>query len=112
MPGQVHFPFPTFPQSILADALTEIMEKGLVKAVGVCNYNVQQLSELQSILGKRGIPLASNQVSPLDFMQILPACYPVPCLCFLCSPFSTFKLVLLSADTDCPDCATTQEEGL
>lgn len=59
---QVHFPFPTFPQSILADALTEIMEKGLVKAVGVCNYNVQQLSELQSILGKRGIPLASNQV--------------------------------------------------
>lgn len=60
---QVHFPFPTFPQSILADALTEIMDKGLVKAVGVCNYNLQQMSELQSLLCKRGIALASNQVS-------------------------------------------------
>ena len=48
---------------MLADALTEIMEKGLVKAVGVCNYNTQQLSELQGLLSKRGIALASNQVS-------------------------------------------------
>lgn len=59
---QVHFPFPTFPQQVLADALTEIMEKGLVKAVGVCNYDLKQLTQLNEILSKRGIPIASNQV--------------------------------------------------
>ena len=59
---QVHFPFPTFSQQVLADALTEALEGGQVKAVGVCNYNVKQLEELHSILDGRGIPLASNQV--------------------------------------------------
>jgi len=59
---QVHFPFPTFPQQVLADALTEVMEKGLVKAVGVCNYDLKQLTQLNDILSKRGIPIASNQV--------------------------------------------------
>jgi diketogulonate reductase-like aldo/keto reductase len=47
---------------VLADALTEIMEKGLVKAVGVCNYDLKQLTQLNEILSKRGIPIASNQV--------------------------------------------------
>ena len=59
---QVHFPFPTFPQGVLADALTEAMERGLVKAVGVCNYDAKQLTQLNDILSKRGIPIASNQV--------------------------------------------------
>ena len=59
---QVHFPFPTFPQQVLADALTEALESKRVKAVGVCNYNARQLEELHGILDRRGIPLASNQV--------------------------------------------------
>jgi len=46
---------------VLADALTEVMEKGLVKAVGVCNYDLKQLTQLNDILSKRGIPIASNQ---------------------------------------------------
>ena len=62
---QVHFPFPTFPQQLLADALAEALDSGLVNAVGVCNYNVQQLQDLNGKLSKRGIPLASNQVPAL-----------------------------------------------
>lgn len=68
---QVHFPFPTYPQQVLADALTEIIDKGTVRAVGVCNYNVQQMQELGSILGRRGISLASNQVTLLLANTIL-----------------------------------------
>ncbi len=54
------------PSQVLADALTEIMEKGFVKAVGVCNYDLKQLTQLNEILSKRGIPLASNQVSNMS----------------------------------------------
>lgn len=39
------------------------MDLGLVKAVGVCNYDSKQLGEIHSVLAARGIPLASNQVN-------------------------------------------------
>lgn len=58
---QVHFPFPTFPQQLLADALADAVEGGRVKAVGVCNYGLKELTELEGLLRKRDIPLASNQ---------------------------------------------------
>ncbi|KAL3139425.1 hypothetical protein ABBQ38_003756 [Trebouxia sp. C0009 RCD-2024] len=59
---QIHFPFPFFKQTTLADGLQEAMDLGLTTAVGVCNYNTAQLEEMHSLLDRKGIPLATNQV--------------------------------------------------
>ncbi|KAI9114551.1 hypothetical protein K1719_014249 [Acacia pycnantha] len=45
------------------DGLGDAFEQGLVKAVGVSNYNEKRLREAYEKLKKRGIPLASNQVN-------------------------------------------------
>ncbi|XP_039131524.1 uncharacterized oxidoreductase At1g06690, chloroplastic [Dioscorea cayenensis subsp. rotundata] len=45
------------------DGLGDAVEKGLVKAVGVSNYNERRLRDAYDRLKKRGIPLASNQVN-------------------------------------------------
>jgi len=44
------------------EGLADAVEMGLVRAVGVSNFNTQQLEDAIEALGKRGIPLASNQV--------------------------------------------------
>ena len=62
---QVHFPFPFFSQELLASAMTQLYQEGVIKAVGVCNYNVDQTRTLHALLAKQGIPLASNQVCRL-----------------------------------------------
>ena len=59
---QIHFPFPFFKQTTLADGLQEAVDLGLTAAVGVCNYNTAQLEEMHSLLDKKSIPLATNQV--------------------------------------------------
>jgi aryl-alcohol dehydrogenase-like predicted oxidoreductase len=58
----IHFPFPSFSQEVLMSALEESLDLGLTKAVGVSNYNKEQLEKAYEILDKRGIPLASNQI--------------------------------------------------
>lgn len=59
---QVHFPFPSFPQSTLADGLQEALDLGLCSHVGVCNYDRSQLDKLQGLLEKKGTALVTNQV--------------------------------------------------
>ncbi len=60
---QVHFPAPSFlSQSGLMDALADEVEQGRVKAVGVSNYNAEQLREAHRLLAGRGVPLAVNQM--------------------------------------------------
>ncbi|WP_295619588.1 aldo/keto reductase [Chamaesiphon sp. GL140_3_metabinner_50] len=60
---QVHFPAPSFlSQSGLMDALADEVEQGRVKAVGVSNYNAEQLREAHRLLARRGVPLAVNQM--------------------------------------------------
>jgi len=44
------------------DAIADVYEEGLISAVGVSNYNPEQLKRAYDILGNRGIKLASNQV--------------------------------------------------
>ncbi|KAG0602101.1 hypothetical protein M758_11G160500 [Ceratodon purpureus] len=44
------------------DGLGDAVEQGLVKAVGVSNYNEKRLRAAHDQLSKRGIALASNQV--------------------------------------------------
>jgi len=69
---QIHFPFPTYPQNILAAGLQEAMDLGLVKAVGVCNYNAAQTEKMHSLLAKHNIPLASNQAGHQNSHYFVP----------------------------------------
>lgn len=46
----------------LADSLAEAYKRGLIKAVGVSNYNLEETKRMFLALQKHNIPLASNQV--------------------------------------------------
>ncbi len=59
---QIHWPFPPLPIEKWVNCLADAYEEGLVQAVGVSNYNADQLQRAHDTLSKRNIPLASNQV--------------------------------------------------
>lgn len=59
---QIHFPMPPLSIETWADALADMVSLGLVRAVGVSNFNEVQMRRAYTTLAKRGIPLASNQV--------------------------------------------------
>jgi aryl-alcohol dehydrogenase-like predicted oxidoreductase len=59
---QIHWPLPPVSVETWADALADAAQAGLVRAVGVSNYNEQQMRAANAVLAKRGVPLASNQV--------------------------------------------------
>jgi aryl-alcohol dehydrogenase-like predicted oxidoreductase len=59
---QVHWPMPPVPIETWMDALAEAVQLGHVRAVGVSNYNVDQMRRAHQALARRGVPLASNQV--------------------------------------------------
>ena len=58
---QIHFPFPTYSNEVLVEAMTQLHQEGLIGAVGVCNFNTEQMRSIHGLLAKQGIPLASNQ---------------------------------------------------
>jgi len=58
----VHFPLPPRAVEIWVEALAEVKEAGLVRAVGVSNYNSGQLRRAHAVLARHNIPLACNQV--------------------------------------------------
>jgi aryl-alcohol dehydrogenase-like predicted oxidoreductase len=59
---QIHWPFPPVAIETWMDGLADAVQAGLVKAVGISNYNVEQTRRAHTALTKRGVPLASNQV--------------------------------------------------
>jgi aryl-alcohol dehydrogenase-like predicted oxidoreductase len=59
---QLHWPFPPVSIETWADALADIVQDGLTRAVGVSNYNAGQMLRVHERLARRGVPLASNQV--------------------------------------------------
>ena len=59
---QIHWPFPPFPVEHWVEALAEAKQNGLARAVGVSNYNKNQMQRAYTVLAKYNIPLASNQV--------------------------------------------------
>jgi aryl-alcohol dehydrogenase-like predicted oxidoreductase len=77
---QIHWPFPPVPVETWADALADVVQAGLVRAVGVSNYNEDQMRRAYATLAKRGVPLASNQVEysladrRVEFAGLLKAC--------------------------------------
>ena len=59
---QIHQAIPPVAIETWVDALGDAVQAGLTRAAGVSNYNADQTRRAFDVLGKRGIPLASNQV--------------------------------------------------
>jgi aryl-alcohol dehydrogenase-like predicted oxidoreductase len=59
---QIHWPSPLISVETYAEGLAEIHQAGLARAVGVSNYNKNQMQRAVTVLAKYDIPLASNQV--------------------------------------------------
>ena len=59
---QVHFPLPPLSVETWADGLADAVHGKLARAVGVSNYNVEQMRKAHAVLARRGMPLATNQV--------------------------------------------------
>jgi aryl-alcohol dehydrogenase-like predicted oxidoreductase len=63
----LHFPVPPIPLETWVEALADVHQSGLTRAVGISNCSLAQMRRAHAVLARRGIPLASNQVeySPL-----------------------------------------------
>ncbi len=59
---QIHQPFPPIAIETWADGLAAAVKAGLTRAVGVSNYNKNQMQRAYTTLARYEIPLASNQV--------------------------------------------------
>ncbi len=59
---QIHWPSPLIPIETYAEGLAEVYKAGLTRAVGVSNYNKNQMQRAITVLSKYEIPLGSNQV--------------------------------------------------
>jgi aryl-alcohol dehydrogenase-like predicted oxidoreductase len=59
---QIHWPFPPVSIETWMDALAEAVAQGLTRAVGVSNYNTDQMMRASEALDKHGLRLATNQV--------------------------------------------------
>jgi aryl-alcohol dehydrogenase-like predicted oxidoreductase len=59
---QIHGPISLRSHGALADALAAAHAAGLVKAVGVSNYSVNETRSMDAALRTRGLRLASNQI--------------------------------------------------
>jgi aryl-alcohol dehydrogenase-like predicted oxidoreductase len=59
---QIHQPLPPVPIWTWMAGMADVVEAGLVRAVGVSNYNPEQTRRAAAALGERGVRLISNQV--------------------------------------------------
>lgn len=59
---QMHWPLQPVPINMWMNRMADAVEEGLVSAVGVSNYNLEQTINAHETLKKRGLRLTSNQV--------------------------------------------------
>jgi aryl-alcohol dehydrogenase-like predicted oxidoreductase len=59
---QIHWPLHLRSLNTWMDGLAEAVDKGLTRAVGVSNYNAEQMKRAHERLASHGVPLLSNQV--------------------------------------------------
>jgi aryl-alcohol dehydrogenase-like predicted oxidoreductase len=59
---QIHWPSPLVPVETYVEGLASAHRLGLARAVGVSNYDKNQMQRAFTVLSKYDIPLASNQV--------------------------------------------------
>jgi aryl-alcohol dehydrogenase-like predicted oxidoreductase len=60
---QIHQPIPPVPVATWMDALADAVREGTIRAAGVSNYNADRTRAACDALARRGVPLASNQIS-------------------------------------------------
>jgi aryl-alcohol dehydrogenase-like predicted oxidoreductase len=58
----LHFPVPPVPLETWVEALADVQQLGLTRAVGISNCNAEQTRRAQAVLARRDLALASNQV--------------------------------------------------
>ncbi|MEA5079961.1 MAG: aldo/keto reductase [Anaerolineaceae bacterium] len=59
---QMHMPIGLLPIKTWINQMAEVYDAGLIEAVGVSNYDLNQTLETEKVLQARGIPLAANQL--------------------------------------------------
>ena len=59
---QMHFPIPPIRVETWMNRMANLVEEGLIEAIGVSNYSLDQTVLAHEALKKRGLRLASNQV--------------------------------------------------
>ena len=59
----VHYPLPLIDLAIFAEGLVEAVKSGRARAVGVANFNADQMRRIADHLARASIPLAANQVN-------------------------------------------------
>jgi aryl-alcohol dehydrogenase-like predicted oxidoreductase len=59
----VHYPLPLIDVRVFAAGLVEAVRSGKARAVGVANFNADQMRRIADHLARAGVPLAANQVN-------------------------------------------------
>jgi len=59
---QMHWPLPPFPVERWMEQMAGVHREGLIKAIGVSNYDLKQTIKSVTELKKHGVSLASNQL--------------------------------------------------
>jgi aryl-alcohol dehydrogenase-like predicted oxidoreductase len=59
---QIHFPLPPVSVRKWMERMIDVQQQGLIEAVGVSNYSLEQTLEAHKVLTENGSRLASNQV--------------------------------------------------
>ena len=57
---QIHWPNPSYPIRETMQAMGELVDRGLVRFIGVSNFDIEEMEEAQSFLNN--YPIVSNQV--------------------------------------------------
>lgn len=60
---QIHWPFSLASVEAQANAMAELVQAGKIRAVGVSNFSAKRMRAMHEALARRGIPLASTQMS-------------------------------------------------
>lgn len=59
---QIHQPWSFSSPEAEMDAMADLVEAGVIRAVGVSNFDERRMRRAHAALARRGLPLASNQV--------------------------------------------------
>lgn len=91
---QIHWPWPPIPVESWAEALADVVQDGLARAVGVSNFSEDQMRRAYERLARRGVALASNQVQyhlldrKVEFNGLLKTCHELGITLIAYSPIA------------------------